>query len=211
LYFDLLPILVVLFFYKKIKSQPIWVLFVYSIYSFGNNLLILYFTTYRPTYDFNKFVFFFTLFEYLFFAATLYFILKSQVVKKTLLFISPLFAIFCVYFIFWGAIKRFDSLQTSIECIIIIVICLYYFYEQLMSPEVELIYTSYKFWIIIGLLLYLAGSFFIFVFAADMPKKESDNYWPILFVCGIIRNILFAIAVYLSTRPQDEEPYQSLI
>jgi hypothetical protein len=208
-YIDLLPILVVLFFFKKIKEMPIWVIFLYCAYSFANNKIILNFLNHKISVV--NLLSFFTLFEYLLFAAILFLILKSPKFKKAILLISPSFAAICVYFIFWGSLKSFDSVQTAIECILIITFCLVYFYEQLVSPEVEFIYNSYKFWIIIALLLYLAGTFFIFVFAADMPLKERDSYWPILYVCGIVRNILFAIAVYLSTRPQDEEPYQSLI
>lgn len=208
-YIDLLPILVVSFYFRKVKELPIWVIFLYSAYSFINNQVILNLVKHKTSVV--TLLSFFTLFEYLLFATILFLILKNSKFKKAIILISPSFAAICVYFIFWGGLKSFDSIQTAIECILIITFCLVYFYEQLVSPEVEFIYNSYKFWIIIALLLYLAGTFFIFVFAADMPQKERDSYWPILYVCGIVRNILFAIAVYLSTRPQDEEPYQSLI
>lgn len=208
-YFDLLPILVILIFAKKIKEWPIWVIFIYCTYSFINNLVILYYVSHNIKVA--KLLYFFTLFEYLLFSIILFQILKNRFIRKIILFSSPIFAILCTYLIVWGKIRSFDSIQTAIECILIITFCLAYFYEQLIRPEIEFIYNSYKFWIIIALILYLAGSFFVFVFAADISQQERDKYWNILYVCGIVRNILFAIAVYISTRPQDEEPYQSLI
>lgn len=172
-------------------------------------MIIIYNETHRISYF--KLLYFFTLFEYLLFVAILFKLLRSKLIKKAILLISPTFVLFCIYFIFGYKIKKFDSLQTSVECILIILLCLYYFYEQLTNPEFEFIYNNYKFWVVLGLLLYLAGSFFIFVFASQLSEAESDMYWPILYVCGIVRNILFAIAVYLSTRPRDEKPYQSPI
>lgn len=206
---DLLPVLVFLFFVKKIREKPIWAIFIYSIYSFVNNSFVFY--NIKHKIDYSKFYYTFTLFEYLLFVTMLFFIIKSNIVKKLIIPISIFFTFFCAYYILASKIDGFDSIQTAVECILIIILCLFYFYEQLISQEVALIYNNYKFWIVIALLLYLAGAFFIFVFAASMPKKEADSYWAIIFIGAIIRNILFTIAVYLSTRPQDEEPYQSLI
>jgi len=208
-YSDLLPILVILFFIKKIREWPIWLIAIYCTYSFTNNMVILYYNNHHIKFD--NLLRYFTLFEYLLFSTILYLLIKNKLVKKIMLVISPIFVLFCIYYIYWGKADPFDSLQTSIECFIIIILCLYYFFEQLTNPEFEFIYSSYKFWIILGLLLYLAGSFFLFVFASQISDKAGDKYWPILYVCGIIRNILLTISVYLSTRPRDEEPYQSLI
>lgn len=209
IYFDLLPILTAVFFIKKIKEQSIWAIIIYCTYSFINNQAIAYRGAHKLGYQ--NLYYYFTLFEYILFSFLLIKVINSKVAKKIIVFIAPLFTLFCIYFILRGNLTGFDSKQTSIECVIIIFGCLYYFYEQLVSPEVEFLYSNYKFWIIIALLIYLSGSFFIFVFAADLPKKDADSFWPIIYIAAIVRNILFAIAVYLSTRPQDEEPYQSLI
>ena len=208
-FIDLLPVLVFLLFIKKIKEKSIWVIAIYSLYSFINNYTIL--EKVKVNANVDLLLYFVTLFEFLLFATILIFILDNRIIKKLILFIALIACSIYIYCIIAKKLVGFDSIPISVECTIIILFCLYYFYEQLTSPEVEFIYTSYKFWIILGLLLYLAGSFFVFVFAADLSISERDNYWPIIYGCGIVRNILFAIAVYLSTRPQDEEPYQSLI
>jgi hypothetical protein len=201
LYSDLLPLLVILLLFKKIKEWPIKVIFCYSLYSFINNQVLLF--TSDPA-KVSKLIYFFTLFEYLLFVTLIYLIIVSRKAKTFLIVASPVFAAVCLYFIFGAKLKAFDSVQTGIECIIIISFCLFYFYERLVSPQVINLFGSYQFWIILALLLYLSGAFFLFVFAVDLPDDERNGYWPILHVCGIIRNILFAIAVYLSTRPPDE-------
>lgn len=208
-YIDLLPALVFLLFIFKIKEKPIWVIFIYCLYSFINNYIIL--EEVKKNETLNLLLYLFTLLEFLLFSTILYFIIISNAVRRIIFIVSILASVIYTYFIATHKLTGFDSVPTSVECTLVIAFCLYYFYEQLTSPAVEFIYNSYKFWVIVGLLLYLAGAFFLFVFAADLSSVERAKYWPILYVCGIIRNILFAIAVYLSTRPQDEEPYQSLI
>ncbi len=204
-YSALLPVLVVFIFLKKIKKRPVWVICIYSIYSFINDQLIIY----RIAHDLPTkiLLYYFTLIEYLLFAIIVFQLLRSRIAKKALIIISVIFSVFCAYWISLGNFTRFDSLQTSIECILIMVFCLIYLYEQLTKPQIEFIYNNYQFWVIISLLIYLAGSFFLFAYAADLPKAESDHYWPILYVCSIIKNILFAVAIYISTRQVDDEEH----
>ncbi len=207
-YSALLPILAVLFLHKKVNKWPIWVILIYSIYSFLNDLSILYLA--KTNTNIKILLYYYTLIEYLLFTILLLLIIRSKFFKKIFIFISISFACFCVYWILIGNFTRFDSLQTSIECIIIIITCLFYLYEQLTKPQVEFIHSNYKFWIVISLLIYLAGVFFLFAYAADLPKKENEKYWPILHICNIIKNLLFAVAIYISSRPEDiEETYYS--
>jgi hypothetical protein len=207
-YSSLLPILISLFFYKKIKEISIWVVVLYCLYSFVNDEII----DHKLKHDQNVsiYLYYFTLFEYLAFGGILYTFIKKSAIKKVLIFATIIFSFFCLYMINFGKLKVFDSLQTSIECIIIILFCLYFLFEQLANPQEEFIYTSYKFWITITLLIYLSGAFFLFTYAADLPYEERQDYWSILFICNIIKNILFSMAIYISTRlRKDNEPYES--
>jgi hypothetical protein len=204
-YSDLLPILVTLLLIRKVRERPIWVIFLYNLYSLINNKIVLYYDQ-KHTEIYNL-LYTFTLIEYILFALILFLLIKNKIIKKAILLLSAIFSVFCTYYIVSGNLIAFDSIQTSVECILVIIYCLYFFYEQLINPEVEFIYRSYKFWIVIALLLYLAGSFFLFVYAAKMKFEEKVEYWPILYVSGIIRNLLFAFAIYLSTRKTEEGEY----
>lgn len=50
------------------------------------------------------------------------------------------------------------------------------------------------FWIILGFLVYLAGSFFIYTFADNLDKNDRVKFWFIPFIFNTIKNIFFTIA-----------------
>jgi len=50
------------------------------------------------------------------------------------------------------------------------------------------------FWIILGFLVYLAGSFFIYTFADQIGKSGLHGYWFVTFIFNAIKNIFFSIA-----------------
>ena len=63
------------------------------------------------------------------------------------------------------------------------------------NPKVLFIYNQYQFWIIVGLMLYLSGSFFIYIFANQIPRTEVAKYWFIVDIFLIIKNIFFTIGI----------------
>ena len=101
-------------------------------------------------------------------------------------------------------------MQSSIECIIIIGYCLFFLGEQIFDPQVEFIYSSYKFWLAVAQLIYLAGTFFVFAYAEDLGNEERNDLWKILFICNILKDLLFAIAIWLSLKPVKENPKMAI-
>jgi hypothetical protein len=209
IYSALLPILVFLLCLKRVTEKPIWVIFFYSLYTALNDLTLLY----KPDIveNQNYLLYYFTLFEYLAFATLLYFFLYKKIVRLIIIATSLVFIGICIYMIHFKHVKDFDSIQTSLECILIILFCLYFFYEKLITPKFELIYGNYRFWVVLTLLIYLSGAFFLFAFASDLPFAEKQKYWPILYVCNILKNILFSVAIYVSTKQIENDSYESLI
>jgi len=45
------------------------------------------------------------------------------------------------------------------------------------------------------MLLYLAGSFFIYIYASQLNQEEILKYWIFTNIFSIIKNILFVIAL----------------
>lgn len=194
----LLPILVFLPFLPKKKELPIWVIFFYSVYSFTNDLVILYRWEHRI--QFTIFLYIFTVIEYLLFSFLLYSIIKSKTVRTGILLLSFLFTGFCLYNIFGSHINAFDSVQASIESILVLAYCIIYFYEQLNQPQVSFIYSKYTFWIVTGVLVYLSGTFFLYAFAMDLSKEARKDYWIINLGCTILKNVFFAVAILIHVK-----------
>jgi hypothetical protein len=224
LYSPLIPIVLFLLYFKSTNKTVLWVFFVYSIYAFTNDNVLIYVQTeyfsnpdlkYLKTYNRNL-LYTFTIIEYLFFSAFFFSVLKSKKIKTSIVVISVLFSAFCLYFILAKAFTKFDSVQTSISGILIIIFSIFYFYEQINSPKMAFIYQDYKFWIVFGILIYMAGNLFLFSYASNLSNDQRDQYWIINFVSNIMKNILFALAIFIrakqaTEKPVLEDPFMNLI
>ncbi len=66
-----------------------------------------------------------------------------------------------------------------------------------MIQQIFLSIVNHLFGQYLGILLYLSGSFFIYIFANQIDKNELGKYWIITNIASIIKNIFFAIAIYI--------------
>ena len=62
------------------------------------------------------------------------------------------------------------------------------------------IYNNHCFWFSVGILLYLGGSFFFNILANNVDQKEIDNYWHLTLITEFLKNVLFAIAIVVSSK-----------
>lgn len=185
--------------------MPLWVILFYCICSFGNDSKLIY--DFLHHHSSNLFFYIFTIVEYSLFAAFIYTILHKVYLKRALLICSPLFIGFCLFNIFFQPNAQFDSLQASIGSLILLIFCILYLFEQISKPEPVFIYASYTFWVVAGILIYLAATFFLYGFAASLPAKVVRQYWIINSLGNILKNIFFATAfiIYVK-RPKTTPP-----
>ena len=111
--------------------------------------------------------------------------------------LSVLFFLFLILYHLNTDYQPVDSVPIGIECILILIFSFYYFYEELNNPEVLFIYNDYRFWITTGIMIYLSGSFFIYIFANQLEKDLRDLYWSFTFLFQGIMNILFSIGILM--------------
>jgi hypothetical protein len=199
-FFGLLPIMVFLFFlfFRKKFQIPLWVILLYSIYSFANDTKVVYDYLHDDTSVILLYIF--TIIEYSLFALFIHRVLDNLLYRRALIICSVLFIAFCLFNILFQPKYRFDSLQTSIEALILLVFCILFLFEQIDKPEITFIYASYKFWIITGILIYMALNLFLFGFAASLPKEIAQQYWFINNISNICKNIFFAIAIIIHVK-----------
>jgi hypothetical protein len=88
------------------------------------------------------------------------------------------------------------SIVTTVNTVFILLFCLLYFFEQIRFPKTMFIYTQSSFWSIVGLLVFSAGTFFIFWYNTIIKQSEvfENQYIIIHALIFIIRNLLFSIA-----------------
>lgn len=199
---DFLPIIVFLLFFNRNMLKQLWVVFIYSICSCIIDIVIRYTHLSHTAYFYS--ISFFTILEYSLFSIYFHFNYKSNATKKLLIIGSTTFFIIAIYNLFFDLSHRFDSLPASVESILIISYSIFYFYEQLKTPEYTFIYSTKTFWIVIAILLYLAGTFILFISTAYMTEKEQSMYWPINSFANITKNILLSVAFILKIQQKNK-------
>ncbi len=51
------------------------------------------------------------------------------------------------------------------------------------------------------MVIYLSGSFFIYLFAASLTNVEVKKYWWLTNAFGFLKNVLFAIGIIVNSKP----------
>jgi hypothetical protein len=175
----------------------LWVLFIYCIYDFLTNLGLLY-LSHKPAKVFLYSSF--TFIEYILFVWILFLSIKNQRFRKIIQIASSFFLIFLIAYNLSINVKGIDSVPIGIEAILILIFSFYYFYEQMNGTQNLFIYNKSSFWTILGMMLYLAGSFFIYIYASQLASKEVAKYWIFTNIFSIIKNLFFTVAILVNSR-----------
>ncbi len=170
---------------------------IYSLYDFLTNIGLLY-LNHRPSEIFLYSSF--TFFEYALFSYILYLLIKDRQFKKIIVITSISFSTFLIIYNFTVNVRGIDSIPIGIETILILIFSFYFLYEQMKDVSNLFIYNSHPFWIVVGMMIYLAGSFFIYIYASQLPTKEIAKYWIFTNIFSIIKNILFTIALIVNSK-----------
>jgi len=196
-YSPLLPIFFFLLFFARNNRKDIWVVFIYSLFAFITDRLLLNFKSSEyPRLSFSI-LSLFTIIEFTLFTIFIYFSLRSRKIKSSILIVSAIFVFFSIIFYFLKlGNEKFDSVSASIEAILILAFCILFLFDNI-NKEPSFIYEKYEFWIIVGMLIYLGGVLFLFIFSSSFTKDEKNIYWNINYSLNIIKNILFAIAFFM--------------
>jgi hypothetical protein len=155
---------------------------------------------------------FFTLIEFLLFGSFLHLQLRSNTAKKLLRILSILFTVcyvaFTIYTKSFANISSIplnavviDSIPIGVETIILLPFAFYFLYERTNDTTTLFIYNTYQFWIVLGIVLYLAGSFFIYIFTNYLSPKEVYKYWVITNIFSILRSCFFVLAIINHAKP----------
>src|SRR5690606_5100562 len=163
-YSNLVPLLLFIFFWKRNLFKEVVVIVFFALYSFVNDSIVL---GLGDSQENNAIIFrllsLFTIIEFCVFALIIYWCLNIRKLKIFILFVSPIFIIFSIFQFLNSTSFYIDSLSITIENLIIICFAILYFYEQLAIPQNSFIYNSFRFWLILGILIYSTGTFFFFL------------------------------------------------
>jgi len=195
--FDLLIVLqIILVSQKKIDKKILFLLLVYCCF----NSTVNFFQSSLPKDSEYLILVFFTIIEYLIFAFCFYLIIKSKKFHKVIFALSIIFLTIVAVNYETGKLQRIDAVPIGVESIIIFLYCFYYLYEQMNLLDETYIYNRYHFWIAMGIMIYLGGSFFIYIFTNQAHYNILSDYWFLTYLFYIIKNIFFSIGITMYTK-----------
>ena len=177
---------------KKKDIIPITIA-IYGIVFF----LLLQLYQYLPRNTKTIYQSFYTYFEYLVFAFFFWSNINSKNLKKLILVSSALFFIFQLVYINTIKVNRLDSIPIGIETILLLVYIFFFFFEFSKSLNGSYIYNHYCFWISVGILIYLGGSFFFYILIDHLTKEQVNTFGNMTFVAEFIKNLLFVVALLI--------------
>jgi hypothetical protein len=171
-----------------------------SSYCLAFFLLNFYYDNLRIFFGRSIYYFVYTLLEYGTFISFFYINIKSRSARLAIIIISAFFTFFLFWLDFLIRFKKLDSISIGAETLILLIVAIYFFYEQFRDLSTLYIYHHYCFWLAIGVLIYLCGSFFLFIYGDKITENEKEKFWFFTYIVEIIKNILFAVAMIVYTR-----------
>jgi len=198
----IVPLVSYLLFCKRKQDIILRVLFFYIVYSSVNDNVLYFVVSERPSLLklYHFLISLFTVVEFCILAWILYKLNTSRLRRIIISICATGFILFCII-TYFTSLKQlsFDSLPASIEAILLLIFCIFYFYEQLTMIVSAPIYQSNSFWIVFSIMVYTSLSFFLFLQSSITPFQIIDNYWDINLVSNILKNIIFAIAFVIKS------------
>ena len=178
----------------KLKNKFMVLLALYGVLFFALLFLYQHFEADIPN---NYFQGVYTILEYSFFSYLFWINTHSKPFKKLIIIVSLLFFLYQFFYITSVKFERLDSISIGIETILIFIYIFYFFYEFSKNTKEFFIYNHYGFWLAVGIMIYLGGSFFFYILINYLNDNEVDKFANLTYVADIIKNLLFAFSIYI--------------
>ncbi len=153
----------------------------------------------------------YTFLEYLFFTLILRNEIKNQKFRTTIVILSILFLSFQVFYFLNSSFLKVDTIAIGFETILLFIYILFFFYYYFKKIEDRYIYNEPSFWFVLGILIYLGSSFFIFILANHLSNNEVQKYLIVANITEILKNLLFTTAMIMyANQPKKTKPEKSI-
>ncbi len=149
----------------------------------------------------NMFFFhFYSYFEVIGFAF-IFWDLVSKIMKRVLVVLVSIFLIFSVLNItLWESLIEFNANQRYVGGVLILIMTLLYFNKIFIDAKIQKIEEDHYFWLSSILLIYTAGTLFLFILGKQVHTEDNYMYWDLHSVLNILLNIGFTITLWMGTR-----------
>ena len=139
---------------------------------------------------------FYTFLEYAVFTYIFWYNIRNKIFRNFIILVSVLFIFFQIFYVTTTTLNKLDSIPIGIETIFIFIFIFYFFYEYSKNIKDSFIYNHYCFWISVGILIYLGGSFFFYILINQLDSSQIETFGNLTYIAEIIKNLLFAISLF---------------
>lgn len=105
--------------------------------------------------------------------------------------------------LYLSGLHLFNSFSRSVECLLMIGVSLYAFYDLLKHPDTnKFLGQSALFWLALGVLTYMAGNLFLFAVDNILLLQHNPAYdaiWDIHSILNILLNLFFIKSILCLT------------
>jgi len=182
-----------LLFKSKLRDRIPVTLALYGLIFFG--FLMVYHDTPKGLRKYIQAIY--TLLEYSFFTYIFWYNIQKKAFRSIIVIATVLFIAFQIFFVTATPFRRLDSIPIGIETILLFIYVFYFFFEFSKYIKDTFIYNHYSFWIAVGIMIYLGGSFFFYILINSLQPHEIEKFGNLTYVAEIIKNLLFALSIYM--------------
>lgn len=194
----LLPIII--FFFSKGNRNVLFkrIVFIFFCLSIFNELLNNY-THVRYPAIFNLNGICFAFIKIFLICLVFRSIASTSLLRNTAIYGYIIYAIaLLLFWVFFADSSDYNKTPSSFQSLLLLVLSILFYYEQIKKPEALFIYELPEFWYVTGVFLHASGTFFIYIFAklwlAD--KSYVVEYTIIHSALSIINNLFISFAIW---------------
>jgi hypothetical protein len=128
---------------------------------------------------------------------------SSIVIRRISVLLSAILFVYSIFdFVSSFNNTEFNFLIVVLECILLLINILFFFYEKMRSESIIPLYQTTFFWIAIAFFIYSTGNFFLFIFSSNSVQDESFSFQYTIIYSGveIVKNILFCIGITIKDK-----------
>lgn len=149
--------------------------------------------------------FIYTYTEYLFLTFLIWPTIRGKKFKRVIVILSISFLAFQIFYFFSTNNTRLDSVPIGIETILMLVYIVYFFLQFSKTSGSAYIYDHYIFWLSVGILVYLGGSFFFFILINHLPPDQINTFGNITYLTEFLKNILFGVGIFIYAKNKNQQ------
>ena len=125
-------------------------------------------------------------------------ILKNPYAQKVVLYILIGYLVFSIgNLLFFQSIHTYNSITYALGCLLVVSLCIYYFFELFRQKYLVRLTREPSFWIVTGLLFYFTCSFPLLAsinFMAKVPEIIINNLQTLIQLMNILLYSLYTVA-----------------